>query len=165
MEQKKRFRFNAVDAVILILILIAAGVFVWRYAIRPGSPADTAKTTYPFTMKLGNTEIADDLFENGKIKVGDTLTDKATGAKIGTVAKIDKQESRSYASTSDGRLILTPRPLFSHLTLTVEGRGFRPKDGGLMVDGLLIYNNKEFEINIRDSAFWLRVWDFTLEDS
>lgn len=164
MEQKKRFKLNAVDIIILVMIVAAAGFFVYRYAIRDGSPADNTKKTYPFVMTFDNTEIANDHFENGKIKVGDMLIDKLTGAKLGEIIDIKNTDSRSYATTSDGKLVMTPRPQFSYLTITVKGVGFRPTDGGLMVDGVQLFCNKSYEIYIGDSVFWLRAFSFTLEE-
>ena len=160
---KKGFKFNIVDVVILIVILAAAGVFVWRYAIRPGSPADSSQKLSPFTMTLNTEELSNEHFENGKLAVGGTMIDKNTGANMGTVIAIDVKPARSYSVKADGTWSTESKPNHSHVTVTVEGKGFRPKDGGLMVNGLQIFQNKGFEVNVNDSAFWFRVVEFTLE--
>jgi len=164
MEQKQRFKFNIADIAILFIIIAAAAFFVNRYAIRPGSVADPSRQTYPFEMILDSFDLSNDRFE-GKIKEGDTLIDRNTGVKIGQITKIETQETRTYAETADGEIKLAPRELSSWLTLTVEGKGFRhKKDGGLVIDALHVYSNKEHELTINDSAFFLRVVSFTIEE-
>jgi len=163
MEQKQRFKFNIADIAILFIIIAAAAFFVNRYAIRPGSDADRSRETFPFEMVVDSIDVSDDRWQN-KIKAGDVLIDKVSGVRIGTVKNIESQASRVYASNDQGEMILTTRPLSSHIILTVEGEGYRHKDGGLVVGALHIYNNKEHEININDSAFFLRIVSFTIEE-
>jgi hypothetical protein len=163
-QKKKRFKLNIIDVIILALILVAAGFFVHRYAIRPNSPADPSRQTFPFVMILDSIELPNDRFEGGKIAVGDTLIDKISNVSIGKITHIETRPSRSYTVTSDGDIRLTSRPEFSHLIITVEGRGYRPREGGLIVDALHIFNNKDHEINIRDSSFFLRIINFSIED-
>jgi hypothetical protein len=161
MEQKQRFKFNIADIAILFIIIAAAAFFVNRYAIRPGSAADPSRQLYPFEMVLDSFDLSNDRFE-GKIKEGDTLIDRNTGVRIGKITSIETKETRTYAETAEGEIKLAPRELSSWLTLTVEGKGFRHKDGGLVIDALHVYSNKEHELTINDSAFFLRVVSFVI---
>jgi len=164
LEQKKRAKFNIVDVIILALILAAAGIFVWQYAIRPGSPADNSRVTYPFVMILDNNDIPNENFDNGKIAVDDIVIDRQSGAAVGKIVSIEVKQTRHHNITSEGVWVPAPKPNNSHLIITVEGRGFRPRDGGLMVEGNLLHNNRGFEVAIRDTFFWFRVASFSLED-
>ena len=166
MEQTKRAKFNVVDILILVIILAVAGVFVWRYAVS-GREADGDKArggdAAPFTMTLDNMEITDDTFQDGKLKVGDILIEKATGAEIGVITGIEVKPARSVTVDAGGNYVAASRPYCSYIIVTVKGKGFRPEEGGLRIGDWHAYVNKSYEINIGDCAFWLRVFDFKLE--
>lgn len=155
-QKKKRIPFNIVDVIILVVIVAAAGFFLWRYILNPADAGGSTPTT-SYVLVMDNIEIADDAFENGKINVGDTVIEKSSNASLGTITSIDTQPSLSYAVNSDGELIQTSRPLYSRLTITVEGQGRFPSDGGLLIDKTTLFNNKSYEVNIGNSAFYLRV--------
>jgi|GEM_PF-2453258 len=163
-QGKKQRKFNIVDILILVLILGAAAFFVFRYAILPGSPEDKARKVYPFTMTLDNVELVDDNFNNGKIKVGDELIDKNTMASLGKITNIEVKPSRTLGQTSEGQWVEAPRPGSSWVILTVTGEGFHPSAGGINVSGIHIYQNMAYNYFVRDSNYWFRVVDFTIEE-
>jgi hypothetical protein len=72
--------------------------------------------------------------------------------------------SITYATTADGRVVLTSTPLHSNLILTVEGMGYRPESGGLAAGAFHSMVNKEFEVHIGDNAFFLRFIRMTIKD-
>lgn len=159
----KTKKFNIIDVIILAIIVLAAAFFVWSYAIRPSEQnAVNNKDVYNVTMVMDNVEVSNDNFENGKINVGDRVSDRISGTYLGVVKSIETKESRTYLPTDDGEMILTSRPLNSHLIVTIEGQAKVSDKGGLWFGSLQLLGNKSAEIVIKDSVFWLRFIDFTL---
>jgi hypothetical protein len=188
MEEKKRFKFNVVDVVILVAVLAAAAFFLGRYAVRPAPqmplPSASPNGEYeirilPFEMILDAPEVPNVRFE-GKINVGDMVIDRSSGVELGEITNITVNPSISFATTAEGQIVRTSTPLHSHLVLTVSGMGYRPYDGGLAVaapvdeeaeavrssnDVFHSMVNKEFEIHVGDFALFMRFQNFTLDES
>jgi hypothetical protein len=159
----KKKRFNIVDILILAIVLAVAGFFIGRYAMN--SDVDDANNykLRPFVMVLESFETPDVRFV-GKIAVGDSVTTVATGVKLGMVKSIEVNPSITFTTTADGRVVQTSTPLHSHLTLTIEGMGYRPEGGGLAVGRFHSMVNKEFEFNVGDNAFFMRLIHLTIDD-
>jgi hypothetical protein len=98
------------------------------------------------------------------MKVGDVLTDRQCGSEIGVITSMDVKPARSFTVNSDGQYVLTSMPFRSHLTITVEGVGGRPREGGLHTkDGWHGFVNVDFMLNIGDAAFFMRFFEFELD--
>jgi hypothetical protein len=161
---RKQRKFNAVDIVILAIIVAAAGFFLTRYAIRPvDNDLGNEVATYPYTAVFDTIEVPNSRFE-GKIKVGDVVYDRNSGGYMGKVKSIEVKPSVSYTTTAEGINIVTTTPNHSHLIVTIEGEDSgRPLvRGGLGIDRFNSALNKEHELHIGDAAFFLRLQSFEL---
>jgi hypothetical protein len=169
MEKKRRFKLNKVDIVILAIILLAAGAFVWQYAFdglfSPAEPEPSPDEEVPFrevVMTFSNYEITDDTFKDGRLKVGDTLVDRPTGVELGVITNMQVLPARSVGQDAEGQFVPASMPYRSHIILTVEGVARNPKEGGLRIENWHGYVNIDYQLNIGDAAFFLRLFDFEL---
>jgi hypothetical protein len=168
-EAEKKFKVNWVDAAVLAVILLAAGFFVWQYAIGGDDDDAAAKRSgaslHPVIFEFGNYEVIDDTFNNGRINIGDTVYDRTTGVELGVITGIDVKPARSDTVDANGNFVVTSRPHRSFLTVTAQGTGFRPDEGGLQIDEWHGLVNTEYAFIIGDGAFWVRFFSFTLDES
>ena len=162
--EKKKFRLNVIDCVIIVAVLAIAAYGGYRY-FRSGGTIDPPTRT-KYVMVLDQMDIADDAFGNGKVKIGSKVTERTVQAFLGKVTNIESVPSRAYAQDSDGNLTLSPRPLYSHLKVTIEGEAVFASSGGITINGLQFLCNKQYEIIIDDSLFYLRILELErIEDN
>lgn len=95
-NNKKKFKFNIVDAVIL-LVIVCAVAFV-GYKFLGGSFSGGGESVYHVEYFLEESpDFAVDI-----IKVGDKVLDEQKDTDLGIVTNITSDESVSYGVTSDG---------------------------------------------------------------
>lgn len=154
-KQKKKFKFNVIDAAIIIIVIAGIAFGGYRYLTTRGTVEPPQRHKY--VMVLDNVEIWDDTFENGKINVGDRVGERTVNAYLGRVTKIESEPSWSVSTNADGETLVGPRPLSSRLIVTIEGEGVFSGSGGLLINGMQFLANRQYEIIIADSIFWLRI--------
>ncbi|MDR0249394.1 MAG: DUF4330 domain-containing protein [Oscillospiraceae bacterium] len=171
----RKKRLNIADIVIIVLVVLAAGFFVMRYAMKSPPPPEGSPSEEPslseepspspedvrFTAVFATNELMTERFE-GKIAAGDEMVDKNTGVVLGVITDILIEPSLVYTTNAQGEIVMTTRPLHSKLTVTIEGEGHRPEQGGLRVERFHSMLNKEYEVYVNDISLWLRFNDFTL---
>ncbi|MDR1736657.1 MAG: DUF4330 domain-containing protein [Oscillospiraceae bacterium] len=151
---KKRFKFNFIDIAIVLIVLAAGAFFIIRYAM-PGET--TGAGAVPYTLTFENFEVANDVFE-GKFAEGDRVYDNISGNYLGTITKIEVQNSKTIVPTAEGELNLTSRPMHSWLIVTVAGEGGLSDIGGLRLGGTTYLENRSVEIRINHTYIYLRLF-------
>ncbi len=103
MQQRRKIRFNFIDALIILLILavIAAAGYLIYTAIR--QPRALTNGTIEFDVRISNVD------ESGVplIKVGDKVKDSVTGEPLGTILSVRTEKSKyvgNVAVEQDGVL-------------------------------------------------------------
>lgn len=104
-QQRKKARFNFIDALIIIFILavIAAAVYLVMTAIRQPRAASTGNIE--FDVRISSVDEAC----LPLIKAGDTVKDSVTGAVIGTIVDVRSEKAQYYGKVAveeDGVLTL-----------------------------------------------------------
>jgi hypothetical protein len=156
-KQKKKFKLNVVDLAIIIIIIGGIAFGGYRYLSTLGTVEPPRR--HKFVMVLDQVEVFNDTFENGKINIGDRVLERTVNAYLGRVTKIESEPSWSFTTTAEGEIRMVPRPISSRLIVTIEGEGVfpHPQSGGLLVNGMQFLANRQYEIIIADSIFWLRI--------
>lgn len=153
--EKKKFRLNIIDWVIILVVVAGAAFGVYKYL---GSrETDVAPKKYKYTLIMDNFDVADDAYGNGKLKEGDKVIEKSVNANLGDITSIDIKPSKLTVTTSEGEVVQATRPGSSWVTITVEGEGVFSSTGALTINGTQYYRNKSFEVMIDGSAFWWRL--------
>jgi hypothetical protein len=154
-KQKRKWKFNIIDIAIIVVVIGGVAFGGYKYLDSRGTVEPPQRLKY--IMVLDNVEIFDDTFANDKIKIGDRAFERTVNGFLGRVTKIESEPSWSFATTCEGEITLFPRPLSSRLIITLEGEGVFSPTGGLIVNGMQFTCNKNYEVVIADSIFWLRI--------
>ena len=119
--EKKKFRFNIVD-IIVILVIIAAVVFVGSKFI---SNDVGSTTSAQYKISFCCDEVPS--FAAETIEEGDFVTDDDKNSALGVVEKVTLSPSRTYASTADGKWNLAPKEGYNcvQVTAVVDAQEFQ----------------------------------------
>ncbi len=128
---KQKHRFNAVDALIILLIaaVLAAGLFIWSKS-RQGKSANTFDVEYVIELRTIRDEFADN------IKVGTNIIDSAKKYQLGEVIAVNTSPAQ-YTGTDliNGELVYNDYPEHSNVDLTVKTTASLDDDGMYIIDG------------------------------
>ena len=128
----KKGRFNAVDLLLILLVLLIIGSlllvfdpFSWI------SKSDSEEVTLRYTVEIKN--VSNDLKNN--ISSGDKVLNAATGYDMGTVVAIETQSSFEWVY-NEGDDYMSKKYMTdkSDLIVTVDVKAVYEKDMGYMVD-------------------------------
>jgi len=125
--EKKKFRFNLVDAIV-VLVIIAAIAFVGMKFFS-GDIGPSASTQYKISFCCDEVPS----FAAEVIKVGDYVTDDDKNSALGVVESVTLSPSRTYAHTAEGEIRLAPKEGFNtvEVTAVVDAQEFQH---GIMVN-------------------------------
>ncbi|MCD8049747.1 MAG: DUF4330 domain-containing protein [Clostridia bacterium] len=112
MQEKKKAKFNVIDAI--VIIAIAAVVAVVAIKLVGGTFGSGGESTY--TLKFLCEEVPD--FAANVIEVGDTVLDESKDVPLGEVTDVTVSDSRTYTTDSDGNVHLAPKEYYNCVELT-----------------------------------------------
>ncbi len=127
---KQKHRFNAVDALIILLILavIAAGIFVFSKKVR-SQKAGSFDIEYVIELRTVRDELADN------ITVGTKIIDSAKKYQLGEVIAVNVTPAK-FTGTDliNGELVYYDYPEHSDVSLTVKTTARLDSEGMYIVD-------------------------------
>lgn len=83
-EQKRRFRFNWIDGIVLILIVAAAAFFLWKFAVNAAGQEKTVQITYQVQVEGLAPESCDEIAKSlpaSLVNGGEKLPGKVIAVK------------------------------------------------------------------------------------
>lgn len=149
-------KISIVDILIIVMILgVVAGVgykFTKSGTVTPFAKKDVVKTTFY------QEEVASYVLD--EIKVGDTVSDNATGSSFGKVISIKSDNAVSFGYNANGEIVKSAKPGYISLTLEVEGEGIY-NDGvssqGVSFDNTNFFVYKSIELKVGNSILWTKI--------
>lgn len=149
-------KVSIVDILIIVMILgVVAGVgykFSKSSTATPFAKKDTIVTTF-------YQETTPD-FVPGSIKVGDMVTDNATGSVFGKVISVKADKDVSFAANVNGEMVQSSKPGYNSVIITVEGEGvFKDGNGqqGVSFNNTDFYINKSIELKAGKVDLWVKI--------
>lgn len=152
MEQKKKIKFNAVDAIIVIAILAVIAVFGYSQLKGTG---DTSRGK-EVQIKLMAEEVSD--FVTEQMEIGDEVVDDGTNADLGTITDIELNDAVSYGVNSDGNYVQTSKPGYKQAIITTEVSGTEYAHG-VILDGAKYSVGHSLTVRAGNAKIYLRVYD------
>ena len=101
--EKKKFRFNIVDGIIVLVLIAAIGIVGVKFL--GGNKQKDANTS--FRVSFFCEEVPSYAAE--LIVEGDVVTDDDKKVELGTVEAVTLGPSRTYAATAEGEMKLAPK--------------------------------------------------------
>ena len=144
-------RINILD-VLLLLVVIAAGIFVLTRDTVSVLPATTSENTYiiRFYTPSVNDFVAD------HINIGDPVTDHLRDMSFGTITNIEVGEGLEFHPDSAGVLQASPRGGMISLEITSKVSA-GALDNGLIIQGNRFAVGQSVTIRAGDSVLFLRI--------
>ncbi|MBR5535018.1 MAG: DUF4330 family protein [Clostridia bacterium] len=117
---EKKFKFNIVDVVVILVIVLAVGFVGMMFF--GGSLGGSSASAYEVTYLCE--EVPD--FAATVIEVGDKVLDEQKDTDLGEVTAVELSESRTYVVTDDGEVMCVGKPYYKCVSLTtvVEGQDY-----------------------------------------
>lgn len=149
--EKKKFRINIVDIVILVVIVLVC-VFVGSRFLG-GSSGDTVQAE-KVRITFFQSECEDFIHVNTKI--GDTLYDDTAGQSLGVVTAIELGEPTSYEVQPNGTVAVLHKDGFSSVLITGETEGIITENG-VIIGGELYGVGHSFVLRAGMAKYYLKV--------
>lgn len=133
---KKKIRFNAVDAVIILFVAAAVAVFGYVFLNEKsvGSAVGSENVKIQYVLKVGELK---DIFI-GNVEKGDKLIDSDANKKIGTVVAVSSAPAKRIGTNGlTGAQVISEIEGRSDLYITVEADA-QFMDDKYLVDGIFI---------------------------
>lgn len=145
-------KINILDLVI-ILIILAAGIFVFQKFNTAG-----LKTIFTDTDKVSIEFYVEDCpdYLSQSMEVGQTAKDKVTNSTFGKVTDIEVGPSIFFASNDEGKMVSSSREGYVSLKITVDGEGII-NDMGVTYNNIDYYVWKYVELRVGNSLVNTRV--------
>ncbi len=124
MSEKKKFKFNIIDAIVL-LVIVAVIAFVasnlFGDSIQNGSGAADAAKNQTYIMSYFFEEVPD--FAAEMIDKGTVVSDEAFGHKLGKLVDVEFGDSVSFAANDQGQIVKSSKEGYKSVALKVEVKG------------------------------------------
>lgn len=116
-NEKKKPRFNVIDAIVILAIVFAVAIGVYAIFISGGVGAGSGT----YTVKYFCEEVPD--FAAEVIQVGDKVVDEQKDVDLGTVTDVVVAGSRTYTTTATGEIKMAEKPHYNSVELTTTLKG------------------------------------------
>ena len=120
--EKKKARFNLVDAIVVVVIVLAVALGGYSFMHTRG---EGGSGTY--VIKYVCEEVPE--FAAEVIQIGDKVVDEQKDVSMGEVTDFTIGESRTYTTTSDGEVKVMPKPYYKSVELTTQLKGENYQNG------------------------------------
>jgi hypothetical protein len=148
-------KISVVDILIVIIVVGAlAGV---AYKLKQSKVVTPLAKTNTIQVVL-NCESTPDSGVKA-IKVGDVVKDKVTTSVLGKVTRIETGPSIVYSTDSDGNIVVSSKPGYSSLKLTIEGTGVIASSGATFGSAEYYVNKSIYEVRVGMSSFNVVIGD------
>ncbi len=148
--EKKKFKFNVVD-VVVILVIVLAIAFVGTMLFGGGLGGNGA-STYEVTYLCEEVPS----FAATIIEVGDKVLDEQKDTDLGKVTAVELSESRTYTTTDEGDVRCVPKPYYNCVSLTtvVEAQDY---DFGMIAGSSKYGVGHSITIRVGDAKIFGRI--------
>ena len=141
-------KVNIIDLCVVIFVILAVFVTVFKFSATPGSTASQSNATFEYSIKVSDVrEYTVKQFEKG-----DNVYDDESGKYIGKIVDVEINDAKAIGLKSDGTHVESTKPERFDAVLTIETNG-TINDTGYFADGVrqisphstIILSNNKFK--------------------
>ncbi len=156
MEKQKKWRFNIIDVLFLLVVLAGLLFVVLRLGGFDVVARLTGAASEPYVVTFIAVEVPDYAAE--RIQAGDKVTDDNLSVNLGTV--LDVQVGPAQVSTADaqGKLVISEEEGFSSVELSCQTAA-TDNGSGVTVDGLDLGVGHTMVVRAGDAKMYMVVCD------
>ncbi len=150
-KETKKSRFNVIDLLIAIIILVAIAFVVYIFFLSGKGINNNNKLLVEYTLEVRNER--DELIDNAEKNIGKTLIDGAAKYKLGTVTDIFSESALiELDDLNEGKAVASEYPEHSNIYFVVNAEASRIKNTGR-------YSINGFEMSV-GSLVYVRLPDY-----
>ena len=146
----RKFRFNVIDVLILLVLIVAIGVLAYIFVISDNTEAEGEKHTVEYVVEISN--INAEVF-SGTLSEGDVVTtDDGKKTVLGVVSK-PPQEYQNYKasySNSEGKEVYSPAENLIDIMVTFTADTVKNEWGYCIGDSVYLPVNTSLNLVIGD---------------
>lgn len=141
-------KINIIDLCIVIFVVLAVAVAVFKFSATPGSISSESKTVIEYSLKVK--EVRE--YTVNQFKVGDNIYDDESGKCIGKITDVKKSDAEAVGLKVDGTHKETTKPERYDVIISVETEGtvndtgyFAAGTKQISANSSIIISNKRFQ--------------------
>lgn len=150
-------RISIVDILIVVIIAAAAIGVYYKYTKTNTSQIFVKNDKVQMTMYIESTQD----FVANSIKVGDIVKDRQQGSVLGKVTDVKVDPDIQFNPDSSGKEVVSSRPGYNSVIVTMEGEGVLSSTGGLNIKGMDYYIGKSVETVFNNADVFTRISSIT----
>ncbi len=155
MEKQKKWKFNIIDALFLLVVLAGVLFVILRAALPDQNARTHAKEEY-YAVTFTCDAVPENLLNH--LRIGAAVTDDKATCDMGTVVDFQLGPSAFYDTDNSGKLIKTSRDGYQSLLLTCCVRG-ADNGYGITVDDLALGVGHSMSVRAGEVRFNMVVYD------
>lgn len=137
--EKRKHRFNIIDAAVIVLLVGAAVLLTLHFVNR----RENADKNIPLTFVMQTDMIPEELADN--VEVGDPVFDGDSGIRIGVVTECDSRAAQHVGKSKSGASVISDVAGYRQLYVTCEASGNGAEDK-FTVDGVMISSGRRYRL-------------------
>lgn len=143
---KRKFRFNIIDVILLVIILSASAALVYIFFPSKTQENAAADRNVSITYQLYVSKVADDF--KGKINIGDSVVDSVTLYGIGEVADVTYTKAMFVGvDKTEGKYVYSEYPNLIDIAVTVKADAVKTENS-ISVNGFTIAVGKKIPFRV-----------------
>ncbi|MBQ6860328.1 MAG: DUF4330 family protein [Clostridia bacterium] len=135
-QNKKRFRFNIVDVIIVLVVAVVIGAAYMKFNKYNVKTDESSQENIVYNISIYN--VRD--YSADAYRSGDAIFDSLTGVNIGVIENVTMADAVTYETTENGKLVKVTNPYKKDVVLTVKTPG--------TVEANAYYANKSIELKV-----------------
>lgn len=151
----KKIKFNAIDFLILIIVIAAIVSIAFRSGLSNQLLAISSKETIVYTVRID--DIQKESFD--LIDIEDKLYSQKDDKYLGTIVEKDSRPAEEYVTLDTGEVVKTYYPNRIDVFLTVECVGRVTEEGCMLGGTYFVASGKEIQSRTDTLAFKMEVTD------
>ena len=141
-------KVNIIDLCIVVFVILAVFVTVFKFSATPGSTASQSNAVFEYSVKVSDVRE----FTAKQFEKGDNVYDDESGKYIGKIIDVKITDAKAIGLKSDGTHVESTKPERFDAVLTIETNG-TINDTGYFADGVrqisphstIILSNNKFK--------------------
>ncbi len=116
MSENKKVKFTFIDGIVVLVIIAVIAFVGYKFFGKEVAQNQAASDVYEISFFV---EESPD-FAAESVEVGSGVTDEAKKIPLGTVKKVEVNDSVSFGGTSDGQIVKTSKEGYKSVKITAE---------------------------------------------
>jgi len=155
-------KINIIDLIVVVLVIAMVALFAMsKVSKNTQQNIEETENVANLVMEFSTDEVYDYVLEH--VKKGEMLHDADYNKEIGIIKDVIIGPSRSFATTTEGEIVLSPKEGFSSLKLVCDVEDATIKEDGIMIDNVKYGVGHTFTVRTGFAKIYLKVSDIQIK--